>query len=191
MFIGKKQKANQIFGFFPSRGTAPHITIADIECWPHHQAKIISEIEHHHPKTGYFNVEVVGFADYEKYNYRVIHLLVEKKEFDTLGTYHKRMKKILELYKKKYYVSESPHITIARNLNQDVWESAKKEYLSRLYQSSFTANAIKILYREIVNKAATRYQEFDEIQLLERTFKMWARRDFPECVRDAPSIISV
>lgn len=161
-----KKEFYQIFGFFPSRGSKPHITIADIECRPKNQEKIISELKNNHPQIGPFNVLVNGFADYEGNGNRVLHLYVEKSdEFKRLEKYYKRMKKILERYKKRYYVSENPHITIARNLSFELFESAKKEFLSRSYQTTFTAKRITILRREIVDGIASRYEIFDEITL--------------------------
>lgn len=161
-----KTEFHQLYGSFPSRNSEPHITIADIICRPQNQEKIISELKNNHPKLGPYNILVDGFADNEGNGNRVLHLNVEKsEEFNRLENYYKTMKKILERYKKKYYVSENPHITIARNLSLGVFESAKEEFLSRPYQASFTAKNILILRREIIDGIANNYRIFDEIRL--------------------------
>lgn len=161
-----KTEFYEIFGSYPSRHSEPHITVADIHCLPKNEDKVISSIRNNHPKTGSFLVDINGFSDYEGNGNRVIHMHVKQsEEFEKLEKYYKQMKMVIHRYKKRYYVSDSPHITIARGLRREVFETAKRVYLPRPYQNSFEAKSLIILRREIEDKKATRYEKFGEIPL--------------------------
>lgn len=161
-----KEEFYQYFGSFPSRKSEPHITIASIICWPNHQYKVISFVKKDHPGTGNFLVTINGFAPYEGNGNKVIHLKVEgSKEFKMLNEYYNQKKMEIHRYKKKFYVSETPHITIARNLGRNVFEEAKRVYLPKSYQGTFVAKSLTILRRELSERSATKYEEFDEIPI--------------------------
>lgn len=95
-----------------------------------------------------FKVELNGFDRFP--SSRVIYLHVE--DSPDLDKLRAPFNYIREGFKpKKYFhvLNNKPHVTIARGLRQDIFEEAEKDYLSRIYVSSFLVDKLNMLRREV------------------------------------------
>ncbi|WP_456457999.1 2'-5' RNA ligase family protein [Reichenbachiella sp.] len=158
-----KRQFERRYGYFESRHSIGHVTVGSIlipsdkEGWFFvHLAAQLREIE-------CFEFKIKGF---EKFNdSRTIYACFEESgNFKTVGEALRRTLVIHSLKQLKY-VTPIPHLTIAKQLESDVFERAYyPEYCIKEYEKTFDAYELMVLRRAYYWE---KYEMFKKLPLLD------------------------
>lgn len=160
-----KDEFYEEFGYFPSRGSKPHITISKFPLLEKQPVAIISFLKRSFQEISPFEININGFDSFP--SSRTIYLNVED------STYLDKLKApfnyIREDFKpKKYFhvLKDKPHVTIARGLRSGIFDEAVEDYLLRAYVNSFLVEKLIVLRREVLGTGKyTKYENIDDLIL--------------------------
>jgi 2'-5' RNA ligase len=157
---GLKDEFNEKFGFFPSRGSQPHITISKFPLLDKQPDAIISFLKRSFQGVSPFKIDLNGFDSFP--SSKVIYLNVEDSpELDKLKAPFNYIREDFKPKKYFHVLKNKPHITIARGLQPDIFDEAIGGYTSRQYENSFIVDKLKMLRRE--NYGGGKYSKYEQV----------------------------
>ncbi|MTI86541.1 MAG: 2'-5' RNA ligase family protein [Balneolaceae bacterium] len=147
-----KEEFADEFGSFPSRESKPHITIAQFTYWIQDQDTILLLLQNDLYRFKPLQIHLNGYDSFS-WNNKVIYIHVDQSEdLQRLRAPFNHIKQLYNYKAEDFFIVKNPHVTIARGLQEDVFEKAKKVYLPRQYRSSFIKSKLKVLRREVIDE---------------------------------------
>ncbi|WP_234567287.1 2'-5' RNA ligase family protein [Rhodohalobacter sp. 614A] len=164
--IQQKEDFAERFGSFPSRTSIPHMTIAQFPYWVQDQDTILALLQDALYRLKPLQIELNGYDSFSR-NSKVIYIHVDESEdLQKLRGPFNRIKQLYNYTNKDFFIFKKPHVTIARGLQEDVFEEAKRDYIPRRYRSSFVKSKLKVLRREIIDpQTFGKYEEVCDLVL--------------------------
>lgn len=145
-----KAEFGDLFGSFNSQHSIAHITICDFLVFEHRTSDVFSLLKSRLRSLDSFEVSVFGFDSFHGSN--TIHLKVEKSfEFASLLNEIDFSRKILHL-RKNYFQSNTPHITIAKNIPSGILDEAKRMFLNRFFETKFEVDKLQFLRFDFISR---------------------------------------
>lgn len=145
-----KSEFGELFGSFNSQHSIAHITLCDFLIFEHRTTDVFSLLKSRLESLYPFSVNITGFNSFTGSN--TIHLDIYKShEFTSLLSEIDSTRKMLHL-RKNYFQSNSPHITIAKNVSSDILEEAKEIFLNREFESEFEVNKLQFLRFDFISR---------------------------------------
>jgi 2'-5' RNA ligase len=153
-----KEEFEVLYGDFNSRHSIPHITICDFLLFEHRTYDTMTFFQDRLKSLEPLNLRVNGFDSFN--SSKTLYAHVEKSEpFSNLLTQVDITRQMLRL-RKNYFQSNTPHITIAKNLSSNVYQEAKEVFQKRDFYSDFEADRMEILKFDFITR---RYRLFGTI----------------------------
>lgn len=138
-----KQEFYEKYGSYDGRFPKPHITICNSPLLAQRIEKVFSTLKSGLAELSPFQLRLNNFNSFRNSN--VIFVDVEdSKQLMLLRKKLIYMNVDLRLGK-RFFLFDNPHLTIAKNLPKDIFESAKSDFLSRSYQSEFIVDKLVVL----------------------------------------------
>ena len=138
-----KQGFYEKYGHYNGRFSKPHITICNFPLLSQRIEKVFSSLKSGLSELSPFQIQLNGFKSFKNSN--VIYIDIENSK--QLMLFRKKliyMNVDLRLGK-RFFLFDNPHLTIAKNLPNDIFESAKIDFLSRSFQSQFIVDKLTVL----------------------------------------------
>lgn len=157
-----KEEFEVLFGGFRSRYSIPHITVCDFLLFEHRTLDAISLFQKRFEQVPSFKLQIFDFSSFP--TSKTIYLHVEKSNnYNQLLIEVDRTRKMLHL-RKNYFQSNTPHITIAKNLSPEVFHKAKEMFKKRSFSSTLEVKTLEVLKLDLISR---RYHHFGSITLKE------------------------
>lgn len=139
--VMKLKKAFRLkYGTFSSEYSKPHITVCSFLLLNYRTDDAFSLFRQRIEHVPQFELQVNDFDFFDES--KVIYAKVNASDtFDFITSELNRSRQELRI-RKNYTASITPHITIAKGLDKSIFEQAKKEYLSKSLQASFTVSQL-------------------------------------------------
>lgn len=145
-----KAEFGDLFGSFNSQHSIAHITICDFLVFEHRISDVFSLLKSRLESLDPFEVRVFGFDSFQGSN--TIHLKVEKSfEFSSLLSEIDFSRRMLHL-RKNYFQSNTPHITIAKNIPSGILDEAKRMFLKRFFEAEFEVDKLQFLRFDFISR---------------------------------------
>lgn len=158
-----KEEFEVLFGSFRSRHSIPHITVCDFLLFEHRAFDTFSLFKKRFERMPSFDVHINGFSAFQES--KTIYLDVEKtSSYNDLLTEVDLTRKVLRL-RKNYFQSNSPHITVAKNLSNEVFRKGKEVFLKRGFTSQIEVKSLEVLKFDLIHR---RYDHYGSIPLKAR-----------------------
>lgn len=137
-----KREFCQRYGPYESRHSKPHITISHFPLLKERQDKVLSLLQYGLSELEPFLLTLNGFGHFPNSN--VIYLNVDQSaELKALSSFFLHSKESFRLGS-NCTVIKNHHLTIAKSLQTDDFESACDRYLSKPYYSSFLVEKLNV-----------------------------------------------
>lgn len=153
-----KAEFGGLFGSFNSQLSIAHVTVCDFLLFEHRTYDAFSLFKSRLEKFYPFELNIRGFGAFPGSN--TIHLEVGKSPgYQFLLNEVDITRQMLRL-RKNYFQSNTPHITVAKNISSEIFTDAKEIFLPREYSDSFTVTGLDVLKFDFITR---RYQLFGHL----------------------------
>ncbi len=155
----KKEFKNK-YGAFLSENSVPHITVCSFLLLDYRVSDVFSLLEKRISPLPTFEFRLEDFNTFD--NSRVLYVKVNESEaFSFLINEFDRSRQQL-MIRKNYTDSPTPHITIAKNLDIETFDTARKEYSEKKFTGIFTVNKLTVLNYNLEER---KYDHYKDIKL--------------------------
>lgn len=155
----KKEFAKE-FGPYHSQHSVPHLTVCSFLVLDSRSDDALALFRQRIEPLPPFKMQTNGFGFFEEG--RVVHVQLEPSEhFDFISSELNRSRQELRI-RKNYTSSNTPHITIARDLDRPVFEAAKDRFATLSYSEWFEVHELTVLEYDFEDR---KYRNHSRIKL--------------------------
>lgn len=150
-----KEEFDQLFGSFNSRVSATNVAVCDFLLFEHRTWDVYSLFRQRLESLPPFSVEISGFDTFSANN--SIHLHIEVNEYYQSLLNELDITRKMMYLRKNYFQRNNPHITVARDIPDEVFPDAASVFLHRNFQSSFKIEQLQVLKFDLISRKYKHY----------------------------------